>query len=89
MAGKRAHGEGDITQTPNGKWHGQLMDGNDPITGKRIIISFTAPTKREVLQKIQNYKLEKEQKKKTPPMTFGQWADRWYADYRTQVEPST
>ena len=89
MAGKRAHGEGYITQTPNGKWRGQLMDGNDPITGKRIIISFTAPTKREVLQKIQNYKLEKEQKKKAPPMTFSQWADRWYEDYRTQVEPST
>lgn len=56
MAGKRAHGEGYITQTPNGKWRGQLMDGNDPVTGKRVIISFTAPTKREVLQKIQNYK---------------------------------
>ena len=43
MAGKRAHGEGYITQTPGGKWRGQLMDGNDPITGKRIIRSFTAP----------------------------------------------
>ena len=89
MAGKRAHGEGYITQTPNGKWRGQLMDGNDPITGKRIIISFTAPTKREVLQKIQNYKLEKEQKKRAPPIIFSTWADRWYEDHRTQVEPST
>ena len=89
MSGKRAHGEGYVTQTPNGKWRGQLMDGNDPVTGKRIIKSFTAPTKREVLQKIKDYKLEKEKEASPPSLTFSQWADRWYKDYKTQVEPST
>lgn len=89
MSGKRAHGEGYVAQTKNGKWRGQLMDGNDPMTGKRIIRCFTAPTKREVLQKMQDYKSEQKQKKQEAPLTFSQWADRWYADYRTQVEPST
>ena len=89
MAGKRAHGEGYITQTPNGKWRGQLMDGNDPITGKRIIRSFTAPTKREVLQKIRDYKEQKLHPPEPEPVLFQDWADRWYRDYQTQVEVST
>lgn len=89
MAGKRAHGEGYITQTPNGKWRGQLMDGNDPITGKRIIRSFTAPTKREVLQKIRDYKEQKLHPPESEPVLFQDWADRWYRDYQTQVEVST
>ena len=89
MAGKRAHGEGYITQTPNGKWRGQLMDGNDPITGKRIIRSFTASTKREVLQKIRDYKEQKLHPPKPEPVLFQDWADRWYRDYQTQVEVST
>lgn len=89
MAGKRAHGEGYITQTPNGKWRGQLMDGNDPITGKRIIRSFTAPTKRELLQKIRDYKEQKLHPPEPEPVLFRAWADQWYRDYRTQVEVST
>lgn len=89
MPGKRAHGEGYITQTPNGKWRGQLMDGNDPITGKRIIRSFTAPTKREVLQKIRDYKEQKLHPPEPEPVLFQDWADRWYRDYQTQVEVST
>ena len=89
MAGKRAHGEGYITQTPNGKWRGQLMDGNDPITGKRIIRSFTASTKREVLQKIRDYKEQKLHPPEPEPVLFQDWADRWYRDYQTQVEVST
>lgn len=89
MAGKRAHGEGYITQTSNGKWRGQLMDGNDPITGKRIIRSFTAPTKREVLQKIRDYKEQKLHPPEPEPVLFQDWADRWYRDYQTQVEVST
>ena len=52
MAGKRAHGEGYITQTPNGKWRGQLMDGNDPITGKRIIRNVLGKTQAEVKEKL-------------------------------------
>ena len=89
MAGKRAHGEGYITQTPNGKWRGQLMDGNDPITGKRIIRSFTAPTRREVLQKIRDYKEQKASPSEPESILFGDWADQWYRDYQTQVEVST
>lgn len=89
MPGKRAHGEGYITQTSNGKWRGQLMDGNDPITGKRIIRSFTAPTKREVLQKIRDYKEQKLHPPEPEPVLFQDWADRWYRDYQTQVEVST
>lgn len=89
MAGKRAHGEGYVTQTPSGKWRGQLMDGNDPVTGKRIIRSFTAPTKREVLQMIRDYKEQKLHPPEPAPILFQDWADQWYRDYQTQVEVST
>jgi len=88
MSGKRAHGEGYVKQTKNGKWRGQLMDGYTD-EGKRKIISFTADTKSEVLQKIHEYKESKKSEAKAPPVTFGQWADQWYADYKPQVARST
>lgn len=88
MAGKRAHGEGYVKQTKNGKWRGQLMDGYTD-EGKRKIVSFTADTKSEVLQQIRDYKEVKDKKPDAPPITFGQWADQWYADYKPQVARST
>ena len=59
--------------------------------GKRNIISFTARTKGEVVEKIRCYWEEKElgeapEEVSTP---FSNWADRWYEDYKTQVQAST
>lgn len=84
---KRSHGDGHISQAKNGKWRGQLMVGYHE-NGKRRIVSFTADTKREVAQKMREYMLvlhDPAPKDKT----FGEWANEWYADYKTQVEAST
>lgn len=87
--GKRAHGEGSVTKLKTGKWRGQLMDGFKE-DGKRNIISFTARTKTEVLQLINNYKNQKDQQEDVAVVTtFSEWADRWYSDHRTQVAEST
>jgi len=89
MARKRSNGDGAVKKLPSGNWRGQIMDGYRD-DGKRNVVSFTGKTKGEVQDKIRAYWRDKEnpqqEKVKTP---FNQWADTWYADYRTEVQPST
>ena len=87
---KRSNGAGSVKRLPSGTWRGQLMDGFHD-NGKRRIVSFTAPTKAELLDKIREYKNKKDilgdaLTKNTP---FSSWADTWYQDYATEVQPST
>lgn len=94
MAKKRGSGEGNIRKLRSGNWSGQIMDGyrND---GKRRIISFSAPTRSKVLDKIREYKEQKEKSSgaeseaKIEVPSFHDFASRWYASYRNQVEAST
>ena len=91
---KRANGDGSYRKLKSGNWVGQIMDGYKP-NGKKKIVSFSAPTKGEVQQKIRQYLNEKntdepvcpQETAQDPP--FEEWAETWYADYRTQVQPST
>ena len=91
MATKRCpYGGGSIKKNPSGTWRAQIMDGYRS-NGKRNIVSFSGKTKAEVKDKINRYWQAKEQGDlrqvvKTP---FSHWADTWYADYQTQVQPST
>lgn len=87
---RRSNGEGSFQKLPSGNWRVQIMDGHKP-NGKKNILTFTAPTKGEVQQKVRQYFAAKEtgqyaQTRKTP---FNQWADTWYTGYRDQVQPST
>ena len=87
---KRSNGAGSVKRLPSGTWRGQLMDGFHD-NGKRRIVNFTAPTKAELLDKIREYKNKKDilgdaLTKNTP---FSSWADTWYQDYATEVQPST
>ena len=91
MGKKRSNGEGSITKLKSGTWRGQLMDGYTS-EGKRHVISFTAPTKGEVQQKIRNFLTKKENGEvlsATKEKSFSQWADLWYENHKTQVQPST
>ena len=63
------------------------MDGYHD-NGKRKIVSFTGKTKGEVLDKIRDFWESDRKVESTSKITFGGWADIWYADYRTQVQPS-
>lgn len=91
MARKRSNGSGSISKLPSGNWRGQLMDGYTA-DGKRKLISFTAPTKGEVQQKIREYlasKVTDDVQLKNEGEMFSYWADLWYDDYRNQVQAST
>lgn len=90
MAKKRSNGEGAVRRQANGTWRGQIMDGYRD-DGKRNIVSFTGKTKGEVLDKIRDFKHRREMQgscvsRQTP---FDKWAELWYADYKSQVQPST
>lgn len=92
MSGKRAKGEGSVHKLPGGRWQSQIMDGYKD-NGKRKIISFTAGTRAEALDRLHEYLQNKDKMKETQaaPKTvlFGDYAVQWYKAYRSQVEAST
>ena len=90
MARKRSNGEGCVRRTPSGTWRGQIMDGYRD-DGKRNIVSFTGATKGEVLDQMRQFKHQRETigPSVSKQTTFEKWADVWYADYQSQVQPST
>lgn len=88
--GRRGNGEGYVFQLATGNWAGQLMDGYKE-DGKKNIVCFYASTRGEVLQKMRRYKQAQEDGTEymETDMSFSDWADAWYEDYKTQVQPST
>ena len=89
MAKKRGKGEGSVQKLKNGQWRGLIMDGYTE-EGKRNMISFSAPTKAEVLQKIRQYWIDKENHLHIDrTILFKDWAEEWYEDLKGQVEAST
>ena len=96
MAKKKTNGSGTVKKLPSGTWRGQVMDGYRP-DGKKNIINFSAPTKGEVQAMIRNYWFTRDTEPLSNPVPgpksaltpFDQWADTWYADYQSQVQPST
>lgn len=91
MSGKRGKGEGSVHRLPSGSWQCQLMDGYTD-EGKRRIVSFTAPTRAEALNKMREYVANKQTvaDAQTPEVPlFEEYAQRWYESYRSQVEAST
>ena len=86
---RRSNGEGSFRKLPSGNWSGQIMVGYTD-EGKRMIKTFTAPTKGEVQRKIRDYLDGMEEAKRTKQdIPFSTWADTWYGSHRTQVEEST
>ena len=89
MAGKRSNGEGCIRKTKSGSWRGEIMDGYTP-EGKRHIVRFTAKTRAGVLDKLRVWRAETESEASVGgKIRFSDWADTWYGDYRSEVQPST
>ena len=89
MSKRRSNGEGSIKKLRSGNWRGQIMAGYNA-EGKRIIKSFSAPTKAEVQAKIRQFLEEcREDHPTIATIAFSDWADTWYAGHRTEVEEST
>lgn len=65
------------------------MDGYTP-DGKRNIVRFTAKTRAGVLDKLRVWRAETESEASVGgKIRFSDWADTWYGDYRSEVQPST
>ncbi len=89
MAKRRSFGEGTIRRMKSGNWRGELMDGYKD-DGKVNKVYFSGATKAEVREKIRKHiELKSMNVTLDNTLTFEQWADTWYADHRSQVQPST
>ena len=89
MAKRRANGEGNLRQRPNGLWELTLMDGFQK-DGRRKYKSFYANTQKEVKQKAKAYQDAKAQGIEVDVVyTFTQWADIWYENHRDNISPTT
>ncbi len=89
MAGKRSNGEGSIRKLKSGNWQCEMMLGYTD-EGKRNVIRFSGKTRSEVLQKMREYQdMANKQIQINRNLTLAEWADTWYADYKSQVQAST
>ena len=88
---RRAKGEGNIRQRPNGTWEARFIVGIDPGTGKDIRKSVYAKTQKEVRQKMTAAiaALDNDDYREPSKMTVGQWLDIWARDYLGGVKPYT
>lgn len=86
---KRGKGEGTVWKLKNGTWRGQVMDGYTD-DGKKNIINFSGETKGEVLDKIREFQNQVDAHVHiNKRICIGSWGDLWYANYKSQVQPST
>lgn len=90
MMRKRSNGDGSIRKLKNGRWRGEVMDGYKDDGTKRVV-NFSGSTRAEVAEKIRTYQAKRasNQLPQDSSVTFKAWADIWYADYVTEVQPST
>jgi len=85
----RSRGEGNVHRLPSGTWRAQVMVGYQT-DGKKQRISFSAPTKKEVLALIREYQAQVDANIHiSRSITLLEWSDTWYANYQDQVEAST
>lgn len=90
--GKRGHGEGTITKRKDGRWMAQVTVGRDPLTGKLKRKTFYGKTRREVQEKLDNFKAEVKTGTYVEPRktTFGDWVTCWLELYvKPTVKMST
>ena len=89
---KRTPGSGSVFKDGNGVWHFRKDLGKDPATGKRRTIQAKGRTKAEARERFEAKLTELE---RTGLLPGGEspylvdYADRWLADYRTRVKPTT
>jgi len=89
MAKKRSDGTGCVRKRSNGTWRAEIMDGFTP-DGKKNIIRFSGKSKGDVLDKIRAYHEDRDAGHCiNKDLTLSEWSDTWYADYKSQVQPST
>ena len=100
MAKRRAAaGTGSIrkkTRTnPSGKtytyWEARYSMGFDPVTGKQVQKSITAPTQKAAAQKLRSIlaSIDTGTYREPSEMTLGAWLDSWLKEYLAHTKPLT
>ena len=89
---KRTSGSGSVFKDGKGVWRFRKELGKDPATGKRRVIEAKGRTKAEARERFEAKVGELERTGllpggKSPYLV--DYADRWLADYRTHVKPTT
>ena len=89
MAKKRANGDGNLRQRPNGLWELTMMVGYQP-DGRRKTKSFYGKTQKEAKEKYKAYLVDKAQGLNVDrAYPFSEWADIWYEGHKDNVSPTT
>lgn len=88
---RRDAGSGTIRLRPDGKWEGRYTVGYHPETGKQIMRSVYAKTKREVREKLNKTLTELKEGIYIEPtsLTVGEWLDTWLKEYKINLRPET
>ena len=88
---RRDAGSGTIRQRADGRWEGRYTVGYDPETGKQIMRSVYAKTKREVREKLNKTLTDIQEGTYIEPtsITVGEWLDTWLKEYKINLRLET
>ncbi|KFJ02679.1 site-specific integrase [Bifidobacterium thermacidophilum] len=92
MAKRRTQGSGSVFKDANGVWHYRKDLGRDPATGRRRTVGAKGRTKADARARFNAKLAELERTGLLPGGKSPELADyteRWLADYRTRVKPTT
>lgn len=92
MTGRRTYGSGSIFRDAKGVWHFRKDTGRDPATGRRRTIEARGRTRADARARFNAKVAELERTGLLPGGKSPELADyteRWLADYRTRVKPTT
>ena len=74
---------------PSGSWRVRAFAGRDPVTGKQMFVSFTAPTKDEAELKAKQYKVEQKDHRNVYNLTVSEAVERYITAKAPVLSPST
>lgn len=88
---RRDAGSGTIRQRADGKWEGRYTVGYHPETGRQIMRSVYAKTKREVREKLNKTLTDIQEGTYIEPtsITVGEWLDTWLKEYKINLRQET
>lgn len=92
MAIRRTNREGSTKKLSSRTQRSNIVAGNHTKGGKRTKTAVVVSTKNTTVQKMHKHQLACESALPAAPSKsnqFGTWADNWYEDHKTQVQPST
>lgn len=78
-----------MRKRPDGLWEQTMMIGYTP-EGKRKRKSFYGKTQRELKEKVEQFKLQQSMGLTAEAdLSFGEWAEQWYKNYKDQISAVT